>query len=320
LDAAIDAFRAQVAAKPFHDRAHSHLAGALSLAGRRDEAIAAYAKHVEIAPLDGAAFNQLGRLLLEADRYAEAIPRLERAAALTPNDAWTHARLGAAHAGTRDAAKARAAFEAAIRLSATPPIWTYAGWHLAEHVLEPAWASELTRKTLTYAAERLNGLALSAAGSRERDLVERLGWSWATVGLLDLRDGRVEQAERYLTAAQVVLGDRYVARRLAAVRAHLKRTGPPITWDAFWRAAGGGTRPAGRARLTVLVGADGKVTDARFDRGAEDWRAVAARLAGAPLPLALPDATITRLPIELDVECPADPGGCRATVALKAWQ
>jgi tetratricopeptide (TPR) repeat protein len=320
LDAAIDVLRTQVNVQPTHDRAHAHLASALREARRNDEARAAFEKHLEIAPTDGQAFLDLGVLLLEADRYAEAAPRLERAVALKGTDAWSHARLGAAHAALGDAAKARTDFETAVRLSATPPIWTYAGWHLAQRGLETTWADELARKTLTAAAEKMGAITVDAAGVAERDLLQRIGWSWATVGLLQIRAGRVEQAERYLTAAQLVLNDPIVTRHLDGVRTHLSRQTPAWTWEPFWRAIGDGPRTAGRARLTLLIGPGGHILAGRFAQGDERWRALVPRVTGAPLPIVLPDGGFTRLPIELDVDCTVAKADCRAEVALRPWK
>ena len=320
LDEAIEALRTQVAVRPLHDRAHSHLAGALRKAGRDAEAIAAYEKHLEFAPTDGQAFSDLGYLLLDAERYGDAAARYERAAALKPTDAWVFARLGASYAGLGDAVKARAAFEQAMRLYSEPPIVTYISWRLAEHGLERPWAEELARQTLTKIANRLNTLTIGAAGRTERDLVERTAWSWDALGWLRYQAGDDAAAERYVAAAYALKDDKAVVRHLDRIRERRRTTAEAPSGPAFKvaRRPADGPKGTGRARITLLVAADGRVLDSRFDAGDDALRTLVPTLAAAPFPIRFPDDTLSRLPIELNLECPAE-GPCRTVVTQAPW-
>jgi len=85
-DKAVQAFKKQLEADPYHPHANGEVASEFQQLGRFDDAVAAYRKQIEIAPSEKSAHKQLGLLLVQLKRDPEARSELETAASLPPED------------------------------------------------------------------------------------------------------------------------------------------------------------------------------------------------------------------------------------------
>jgi len=96
-------------------------AEALRNSGRIKDAGQLLNQALSVAPNDAATIVEIGRLLVAEERTDEAIAAFQAALALRPDllDAWL--ALGAAHAGSRDLARAREAFRRAAALAPRDP-------------------------------------------------------------------------------------------------------------------------------------------------------------------------------------------------------
>jgi Flp pilus assembly protein TadD len=351
---AVNAFRKQTEESPYHHQAFKDLARVLIRQNEHDAARKALLKHVEIVPLDGGALSDLGSSLIDAGEHAQAAVHLEKAVAISKNDAWSHVRLGAAYAGLKAPDKARAAFERAIKISPSPGIWTYAGWHLAQQGIELPWAEDLCRKTLTQVADTMNSLNLAEVTDGNRDDVERVGWSWDAVGWIHFQRGNAELAERYIRAAWMLMGEPEMmdhlgqiyekqARLADAAGAYvtalsLNQSSKPVAERArrilgektdlkdLLAAAPGASmneRPVtlipaspvdGAAQVEVLLKPDGSVADARFERGDEAIRTLVASVRTTRFKIQFPDDVIGQLLSTVGVRCRSNPSECGAGV------
>lgn len=351
---ALAALRKQTEVSPFHHQAFKNLARVLKQQKQHDEARKALAKHVEIAPLDGKALSDLGKWLFDADEYAEAAIHLEKATAIAKNDAWAHARLGAAYAALKVTDKARKSIEQAISLSPSPAIWTFAGWQLAQHGMEMAWAEELSRKTLTHAADTMKSLTLTAVTDDHWDLVERIGWSWDAIGWIHFQKGNSQLAERYVKAAWMLAGEAAMMDHLGQIyekqarladagsayltalaldqsskptaeRAHrilgknadltnLLAAAPKTAFMERPVRVSPGKPVDGRAELTVMVKLNGSIAEALFGKGDEALRALVTTVRATTFPMPFPDDMISQLPLDMRVQCRSNPAECWAAV------
>jgi tetratricopeptide (TPR) repeat protein/transglutaminase-like putative cysteine protease len=301
------AFERQTAVSPFHNQAHKDLARALEAIDDDAGAIKALGRHLEITPLDGPAHADLGRLCIAQKRYREAVTHLEKAVAIAPKDAWSQARIGVALGNLKEEAAALRAFEQAVTVSATPPIWTFVGWQLTRLNLAPARAVELSRKTLAHAQETLRGLTMEATRDSHVDLSERVGWSWDTLGWQHLLRDERAAAERYSRAAWWVLGRPETAARIAVLNESAGRRGEP--------------RPARRTNVSfpeirngeaiaiVLLDSAATVVGARFVSGDERFRTALRNLHGLRIAIEFPEP-LDRLPMRVSIACGEEPNSC----------
>ena len=223
-DEAVAAFRKQIEVSPYHAQAYKDLARVLEDLDDLDGAQKALGKHLEIHPLDGRAAGDLGSLLVRVNRYAEALPHLEKAVTLVKNDAWLFARLGVAYLERKSFDQALAALEQAVTISSTPAIWTYTAWTRADHGRDLVRAAELANKTLARAAEIMRQARAEAIDAGQRDITERVWWSWDTLGWIHFQNGELPAAERYLKAAWLLAPDSTMIYHLAHVYEKQGRT------------------------------------------------------------------------------------------------
>ncbi len=104
-----------------------------------------------------------------------------------------------------------------MRISDTPALWTYSAWTLANYGLDLPKASDLAGRTVTRATESLKAITASTVTGEQLDIVERLCWSWAALGVAARRDGDLATAERYLSHASKMSANIDIAGELGAV-------------------------------------------------------------------------------------------------------
>ena len=93
-EAAVEAWRAVLAATPESTRAHLALGAELLALQQTDTALAEFHQAVRTAPRDAQAQGTLGNTLREVGRVREALPVLEEAVHLAPDDARLRWALG----------------------------------------------------------------------------------------------------------------------------------------------------------------------------------------------------------------------------------
>jgi tetratricopeptide (TPR) repeat protein len=321
---AAEALRKQVEISPFHAQAHKDLARVLDAANELDDARTALLKHVEIHPLDGRALGDLGSLLVRMNRAEEALPHLEKATTLVKNDAWFFARLGAAYLDRKAPDKALAAFDEAVRLSPTPAIWTYTAWQRAEHGQDLDRAAELAERTLARAGEMMQKVRVDAIDARQRDVAERVGWSWDALGWIYFQNGDLPAAERYLKSAWMLSGEPAMVYHLAQLyekqNQNVDAAGPGGRGIAVQERmvrlpipdAGG----FGDARFHAVLNPDGSVSEVSFASGDEKLRRHGQVLTKVRFPFQFPDKLIPRLAAGIRVQCAATGEGCFAVAEL----
>jgi tetratricopeptide (TPR) repeat protein len=320
---AADALRKQIEISPFHAQAHRDLARVLDAADDLDGARAALAKHVEIHPLDGRALGDLGSLLVRMNRAGEALPHLEKATTLVKDDAWFFARLGAAYLNQQAPEKALAAFDEAVRLAPTPAIWTYTAWQRAEHGHDLVRAAELAERTLARAGEMMQTLRVDAIDARQRDVAERVGWSWDAIGWIHFQNGDLPTAERYLKSASMLSGEPAMIYHLAQLYEKQNRSvdaGMLARSQAMHERmvplpipdAGG----LGAASFYAVLNPDGTVSEVSFASGDEKLRRYSQTLTKVKFPIQFPDKLIPRLAAGIQVRCAAESEGCFALAEL----
>jgi tetratricopeptide (TPR) repeat protein/transglutaminase-like putative cysteine protease len=198
---AIEAFRKQIELEPTDEFAYEGLGLAQAALEQYDDAIASFRKQLQVKPLDPLAQASLGATLGEAHRWAEAVPELEKAVALSPGDPRLYLNLGRAEMNLNHADIGQAAFEKAVELSASPPVWNSAAYELTVHGVNLERAQKYAELAVAGAESDLSTVTLDKLTPRDLARTASLATYWDTLGWVFFARGDVNRAERFVEAA-----------------------------------------------------------------------------------------------------------------------
>jgi len=267
-DLAINAFQKQVAINPYHSNAYDNLGRVYLRERKYDEAEKWFRKQLEIQPLHQHALTNLGIVHLETHKYEEALPELEKAASLAPDDADSQVRLGQAYLNLAQDDKALTAFDKAVKISATPSVWNEIAYQLTLKNAHLDLARRYAESAVSGTSARLRNVSLDQLRQRDLGLVSSLESYWDTLGWIAFIEGKLDLAEKYVSAAWQ-LGTR------ADEGDHLgqiyEKQGKKEEAQRLYALALNGRRPEPetRSRLAALVGDERKV-DAVVERYRND--------------------------------------------------
>jgi Flp pilus assembly protein TadD len=254
---AINAFQKQIEIDPYDQYANNNLGRVYLRERKYDEAIKWFNKQVEIQPLDKYAHANLGIAYLEQHKYDQAVPELEKAASITPDNAEPQVNLGKAYLNLGQDEKAMSAFEKALKISATPGIWNNIAYQLALKNAHLDRARSYAESAVSATAAQLRNVSLDQVNKRDPGLTSSLANYWDTLGWVAFAEGKLETAERYVSAAWELggraeegdhlgqiyekRGNKHEAERLYALAMSARRPEPEI-----------------RHRLAALTGGEDK--------------------------------------------------------------
>jgi tetratricopeptide (TPR) repeat protein len=349
---AVAAYEKVLSLDPFDKRTYGDLGRTRRNAGELNEAVAAFTKHLEINPTDGDVLVELGTALSSLRRYADAVAALEKAAAGGKLTAWGYTLLGEAYLREQQPEQASTAFDRALGMSKSPApaVWTKIGWVLADTGGNAERARSLSLQTLTHAKTIMKDVEASGVTNARVDLMERVAWSWDALALLAYRNGQLDEAERYARAAWMLGREWQMAMNLARIYEKRQRLADAANYyltaysiarsptDALKadvkRLLGDDEKlkpmlpsasllalsliklpdngPKGRARYTVVVGADGRVVDLQFKDGDDALKSLEKSLREIKADVEFPPEAPPRLALTLYVGCD-DGQGCAVT-------
>jgi tetratricopeptide (TPR) repeat protein len=195
------AYRRQIEVYPSNPWAWGNLGRVLVRAGRTVEAEAAYRRQLEVDPSQDDARRRLVDLLLELGRPRDAASVVEPARRKAPRNASVALDLGRTLLASGDHRAGMESVEQAIKLAPGPWALNAAAYYLAVANLQLSQASAWAESSVKGYADELRGISGRAGGSREA----AQGWSllgaWDTLGWVRFHQGRLDDAERYVSAA-----------------------------------------------------------------------------------------------------------------------
>jgi len=198
---AINAYQKQIAVNPYDENAYNNLGRVYLRQRKYDDAIRWFQKQIEVQPLDKYAHTNLGITYFEQHKYQEALPEFEKAATITPDSAEAQARLGHAYLNLGQDDKAMAAYDAAVKISATPPIWNNIAYNLAQKNAHLDRARNYTESAISSITSSLRNVSLAQVQRRDLNLVSSLAAYWDTLGWVAFGEGKLDDARRYVEAA-----------------------------------------------------------------------------------------------------------------------
>lgn len=257
-DLAINAFQKQIAINPYHNNAYDNLGRVYLRERKYDDAEKCFRKQLEIQPLHEHALTNLGIAYLETHKYEEALPELEKAASLAPDDADCQVRLGQAHLNLGQGDKAMTAFDKAVKISATPSVWNDIAYQLTLKNVHLDLAQRYAESAVSGTSARLRNISLGQIKQRDLRLVSSLDNYWDTFGWVAFIQGKLDLAEKYVSAAWHLGARGDEGDHLGQI---YERQGKKEEAQHLYGLALTGRRPEPetRSRLAALIGGEGKV-------------------------------------------------------------
>jgi tetratricopeptide (TPR) repeat protein/transglutaminase-like putative cysteine protease len=200
IQEAAEAFQKQIEVNPQDLFAYNNLGRVLQFEGKADEAEKSFRKQIEINPKNRWAHANLGSLLLNKKKYPEAVEELKQAAAIA-DSAEIEESLGRAYLNMGQDKEAMAALDAAIEKAPSPPLFNNVAYALAGKGVHLDKAEQYAESAVTSLEGMLRDVQLEKLQPQQLFFVNLLGMSWDTLGWVYFKEGRLAQAENYLSAA-----------------------------------------------------------------------------------------------------------------------
>jgi tetratricopeptide (TPR) repeat protein len=245
------AYRRAVELDPRQPYAWRNLGGALEHQGKGAEAIEAFRRQTEVTPKQPQAWRELGLVLEREKRPGEAIAPLERAIELAPKDATALLALGRVQVAAGTPKRAIESFERALVLAPDPWSLNEAAYALGDAGVELARAAAWAEKAVAGYAAQLAAAREGRSLVGEAELSRRTLGAWDTLGWIRFRQGRLDEAERWVAAAERLRRSAVVSAHLGEILEHAGRRGEAI--DAYARAVAQDPTSAARVRLEALA-------------------------------------------------------------------
>jgi tetratricopeptide (TPR) repeat protein/transglutaminase-like putative cysteine protease len=255
---AIDAFQKQIEINPYDQYSYNNLGRVYLRQRKYDEAEKWFRKQIEVDPLDKYAHENLGIAAVEQHKYKDAIPELKTAASLTPGNTGPETRLGEAYLNLGQDEEAMAAFDRALKISATPGVWNGIAYQLALKRVHLDRARSYAESAVTATAAGLRNVSLDQVDRRQLGLASSLASFWDTLGWVEFADGNLDKAQKYVSAAWELSQHADEADHLGQI---FEKKGDKQQAVRFYALAMSARRPEPEtmARLAALVGGDDKV-------------------------------------------------------------
>lgn len=217
FDPGMDAFTKAIAADPREAATQKLYALALTNASKFEEAVPIWQAFIRLVPEDAEGPANLGFALTQLKRYDEAEHALESAVELDPDSAKYQLLLGSAYLHTGKDAKADAAYQKLLDLDLPLQMLDQTAYDMAENEDTPLVALKLAQKSVQTLEEASKELNLDNLQPGDEDLAVKLASSWATLGWVQQRLGKSDDAEKTLLASWKLTQNGVAAAHLCEV-------------------------------------------------------------------------------------------------------
>ncbi len=258
LDDAEKAIKKQIEINPYDEWSYNNLGLVYQRQEKYEEAISAFKKQIEVNPLDRYAHRNLGMLLSRRHRYEEAVPELQQAMSIQPDDLFTQQQLGDAYLKSGQSEKALETFDEVVKKMPVAPMWNNVAYALAEQGVHLEKARQYAESAVFTTASALQTLPEDRLTEYGAVATASLVTYWDTLGWVYFKQGSLDQAEKYISAAWNHGQHGEVADHLAQIYEARGLKEKAMTMYAKALAAPNPV-PETRARLAKLLGDDKKV-------------------------------------------------------------
>jgi tetratricopeptide (TPR) repeat protein len=201
FDPGMDAFKKAIAADPQEAATQKLYALALTNTSKFEEAIPIWQSFIRLVPEDADGPGNLGIALIQLKRYDEGERALESAVELDPENVNYQLLLGTAYLRDGKEAKADTIYQKLLNLDAPQPMLDQSAYDMADSDKTPLVALKLAQKSVQEIEEASTKLGLDNLKPGDAELAVRLASSWGTLGWVQERLGKLDEAEKPLLAS-----------------------------------------------------------------------------------------------------------------------
>ncbi len=192
--------------------AYQTLGPALMRMKRYDEALEVWRKLEKLDPDNRIVISSVVGILIQQKRYSEAITELENARARDGDDSRLAFELGRAYLASGQKDKAGKMFEEVVGADSSMDTLNNVAYAMADGNLDLDKASEWAQKATEQAEGTSDGMEIDALDQEDLTNMVHLSMYWDTLGWVYFRQGNLEMAEKYISAAwslgqQPIVGD-----------------------------------------------------------------------------------------------------------------
>jgi tetratricopeptide (TPR) repeat protein len=218
-----EAYRTLIALNPRHTYAYGNLGLVYGKQGRTDEAIANFRKQLEISPRNRYASSNLARAFAFERKWEQALPPATMATEVAPEEPKYWQFLGKVQIKMGRVDDARRSFDRALALPHEPSIENDIAYELADASvdLDRSWG------LISAALRKSEGLLCEPAALSDGDKctsqLRQLSSMLDTAGWVLYRQGKIQEAEPYLSSAFAITPRGEVELHRVVVLAELRR-------------------------------------------------------------------------------------------------
>ncbi len=223
-DAGIDAFEKAIASDPNQTAIPKALGWSLMGSSQFGDAVPVWQDYTKAHPddLDGVA--NLGVCLPQLKRYSEAVTVYEAAVKANETRPELQASLGSAYLLAGDREKAGLVFGKLARLDQEGKTFNDVAYQMANADLDLPIAWDYAKKAVRAAEEESQKITLANLKAEDLGQIQKLAAYWDTLGWVDDRMSKLDEAELYLRAVWKLTQDGVAASHLCQVYERLHKT------------------------------------------------------------------------------------------------
>ena len=212
--AGVDAFRKAMASDPAESAIPRVLGWGLMAGKQWEDAVPVWQDYMKAHPEDVDGPANLGNCLGALKRYSEAAAVYETAVKIRGDRPNLQVRLGSAYLDAGDRDKAAAAFSKLAEIDNEGVYFNDVAYRMANDDLKLPLALTYARKAVRNAEEASQKITLSDLKKEDLGQIQVVAAYWDTLGWVEERMSKLEEAELYLRASWRLTQDGVVAGHL----------------------------------------------------------------------------------------------------------
>lgn len=211
------AFRRYLELAPSDHLAYLNMAWVLFSEKKFEEEKELMLKRIAVAPDDGDALFRLGTAYLALKQPALAVPVLERSIVQFPKYIAAYMALGQAYLENHQELPGQATLRKAVSIDDSENSLNTAAYLLGEHKVAMDLAETWSKPSIEILEKELNNSTVSNVQSSTWALVSKLSHYWDTLGWIYFRQGKMDEAQKYLLAAWQIWDDPTISYHLGRI-------------------------------------------------------------------------------------------------------
>jgi tetratricopeptide (TPR) repeat protein len=169
--------------------------------GKADEAADAMRQVLKMDGVSAADRKLAGQLFYQVNRYDDALPLLEEEAKDDAENLQLQVQLGIAQVETGRKEAGGKTLTAVLSKATEPPVLNDAAYELGKAGIELQRAEKASRQAVEDLTEESASWVVSATTKEQQSKQELLISAWDTLGWILYREGKIDEADRYIRAA-----------------------------------------------------------------------------------------------------------------------